>query len=192
MHLSRRLWWIGLLVAMLGLIAPATAAPIRNNIIDVDQFGDESDLPPNLLSDEEIERIDRLQNDATTPLAISDVSPDDGAVLISSANQFGFLDIETGDTVPVDAAVFDFFVPLPFLGFGQFSWQDERTLGVLAVNFFAVGNEDAFVTLSIDRYTGEVFATAVGIPDENIGIVSVAPNLTSWLIVREPPEAEEV
>lgn len=192
MRLSRRLWWIGLLVAMLGLIAPVTAAPIRNNIIDVDQFGDESDLPPNLLSDEEIERIDRLQNDATTPLAISDISPDDGTVLISSANQFGFLDIETGDTVPVDAAVFDFFVPLPFLGFGQFSWQDERTLGVLAVNFFAVGNEDAFVALSIDRYTGEVFATAVGIPDENIGIVSVAPNLTSWLIVREPPEAEEV
>lgn len=192
MHLSRRLWWIGLLVAMLGLIAPATAAPIRNNIIDVDQFGDESDLPPNLLSDEEIERIDRLQNDATTPLAISDISPDDGAVLISSANQFGFLDIETGDTVPVDAAVFDFFVPLPFLGVGQFSWQDERTLGVLAVNFFAVGIEDAFVALSIDRYTGEVFATAVGIPDENIGIVSVAPNLTSWLIVREPPNAEDV
>ncbi|PJF24043.1 MAG: hypothetical protein CUN53_19830, partial [Phototrophicales bacterium] len=65
----------------MGLVSRTFAQSVS---IDVDQFGDEADLPPNLLSDEEIERIDRLQNDATTPLAISDISPDDSAVLISS------------------------------------------------------------------------------------------------------------
>lgn len=192
MRHSRRVWWIGLIVALVGMVSPVFAAPIRNNIVNVDQFGDEKDLPPNLLSDEEIERIDRLQNDAKYPSALSEISPDDGAVLFSSADGIAFLEIETGDTVAVDTTVFDFFVPLPFFGFGRFSWQDERTLGVLAVNFFATGNEDAFAALAIDRYSGTITAQPVGIPDENIGIVSVAPNLTSWLIVREPPSEDDV
>lgn len=187
MRLSRRLWWIGVLVALVGLVAPVAAAPIRNNIVNVNQFGDEKDLPPNLLSDEEVERIDRLQNGASYPVPISEISPDDAAVLISSSEGIAFLDIATGDTVPVDTAVFDFLVPLPFFGFGSYSWQDESTLGVLAVNFFATGNEDVLAALFIDRFTGSISAAPVGIPDENIGIVSVAPNLTSWLIVREPP-----
>ncbi|WP_298820369.1 alpha/beta hydrolase family protein [Chloroflexus sp.] len=191
MRLSRQLWWIGVLVAIVGLVAPTAAAPVRNNIVNVDQFGDEADLPPNLLSDEEIERIDRLQNGASSPLAISEMSPDDAAVFISSREGFAFLSIETGDTVPVDASVFDVVVPLPFLGVGSFSWQDDRTLGVLAINFFATGLQDALVALLIDRFTGEISGFPVGIPDENIGIVSISPSLTTWLIVREPPEAED-
>ncbi|MFN3372998.1 MAG: alpha/beta hydrolase family protein [Chloroflexus sp.] len=191
MRRSRRLWWIGVLVALVGLVAPVTAAPIRNNIVNVNQFGDEKDLPPNLLSDDEIAKIDRLQNDVSYPVPRSDISPDDAAVLIESNEGFAFLDITTGDTVPIAAEAFDFFVPLPFFGVGRFSWQDESTLGVLAVNFFATGLEDAFAALFINRFTGEISAFQVGLPDENLGIVSIAPNLTSWLIVREPPTAEE-
>lgn len=191
MQLPNRLWWIGVLVAIIGLVAPVSAAPPRNNIINVDQFGDAKNLPPNLLSDEEIAKIDRLQNGASYPLAISEISPDDTAVLISSSEGFAFLDITTGETVPIDTTVFDIFVPLPLLGFGSYSWQDENTLGVLAVNSFATGNEDALVALFIDRFTGSISTFAVGIPDQNFGFVSVAPNLTSWLIVREPPSATE-
>ncbi|WP_322488858.1 alpha/beta hydrolase family protein [Chloroflexus sp.] len=191
MQLPRQLWWIGVLVAIVSLVAPAAAATSRNNIVSVDQFGDEKDLPPNLLSDEEIERIDRLQNGASYPLAISEISPDDAAVLISSNEGIAFLDIATGNTVPVDTTVFDFLVPLPFVGFGSYSWQDERTLGVLAINFFATSNADALAALFIDRFTGSISAAPVGIPDGNVGLVSIAPNLTSWLILREPPGASE-
>lgn len=191
MRLSRRLWWIIVLATIVGLVAPAAAAPIRNNIVNVDQYGDEKDLPPNLLSDEEIERIDRLQNGASYPVAISEISPDDGAVLISSNEGLAFLEIATGDTVPIDTTVFDFLVPLPFFGFGRYSWQDESTLSVLAVNFFATGNEDALAALFFDRFTGSIIAIPVGIPDQDFGFISIAPNLTNWLILREPPGAED-
>ncbi|MEF3273734.1 MAG: prolyl oligopeptidase family serine peptidase [Chloroflexus sp.] len=190
MRLPRQCWWIGVLVAIVGLLSPVSAAPIRNNIVNVNQFGNEDDLPPNLLSDEEIERIDYLQNGASFPLAVSEISPDDAAVFISSRDGFAFLDTETGATVPVDPAIFDAALPLPFFGVGSYSWQDDQTLSVLAVNFFATGLEDALVALFIDRFTGEVTGFPVGIPDENIGIVSIAPNLTSWLIVRESPGNE--
>ncbi len=190
MAFSHRLWWLGTLCLVLSLVAPATAAPIRNNIVNVDQFGPEKDLPPNLLTDEEIERIDRLQNGATYPLAISEISPDDGAVLISSANGLGFLDINSGDVLPIDESMFDFFVPLPFFGFGSFNWQDETTLGVLTVNFFATSSADTLVAVYINRFDGSFNAQPVPIPDD-VGLVSVAPNLTRLLVAREPPGAED-
>ncbi|MDW8403371.1 alpha/beta hydrolase family protein [Chloroflexus sp.] len=190
MRLSRRLWWIIVLATIVGLVAPAAAAPIRNNIVNVDQYGNKKDLPPNLLSDEEIERIDRLQNGASYPVAISEISPDDGAVLISSNEDFAFLEIATGDTVPIDPLTFAVVFPLPFFGIGSFSWQDERTIGTLALNGFATGPQDALVALYIDRFTADVSAFVVGLPDENVGIVSIAPNLTNWLILREPPSEE--
>ncbi len=182
----RSIAWIGLLIVVIGLVAPATAAPIRNNIVNVDQFADEADLPPNLLSDEEIERINRLQNGAIGVGIISDISPDDGAVLIGTSNGLAFLEIKTGDTVPVDTSAFAFLTPLPVLGLGEFSWQDERTIGTLALNAFATSYEDIFAVLAIDRYSGEIAASIIGVPDVSIadGIISIAPNLTTWLILR--------
>jgi hypothetical protein len=185
LHL-RSIAWIGLLIVVVGLVAPATAAPMRNNIVNVDQFADEADLPPNLLSDEEIERINRLQNGAIGVRIISDISPDDGAVLIGTSNGLAFLEIKTGDTVPVDTSAFAFLTPLPALGLGEFSWQDERTIGTLALNAFATSNEDIFAVLAIDRYSGEIAASIIGVPDASIadGISSIAPNVTTWLILR--------
>ncbi|GIV91556.1 alpha/beta hydrolase family protein [Chloroflexus aurantiacus] len=188
--------WIGLLIVVIGLVAPVAAAPLRNNIVNVDQSGDEADLPPDLLSEAEIERIDRLQNGVVRVGIISNISPDDGAVLVNSSNGIAFLDITTGDTVPVDTSVFEFLVPLPFLGIGEFSWQDDSTIGVLALNAFATSSEDIFAVIAINRYDGTVVAVEfIAVPDSLApdGIISVAPNLTTWLILRDSsPENGEI
>jgi dipeptidyl aminopeptidase/acylaminoacyl peptidase len=179
-------WSLALLVlVLLAGASPAIAQRQANNILTVDT----SEPPDDLLSPEEVERIDRLQNESVYPLPFSPVSPDDRAVFITSGENIGFLDIEDGSITPLSPESFGFFVPLPLTGFSTFSWLDERTLGALGLNFEAQTVEEAFVKLRIDRETLKVSAEPVPLP-ANTSIVSVAPNIDNFLLVQIPPEEE--
>jgi dipeptidyl aminopeptidase/acylaminoacyl peptidase len=168
-------------------VTPAIAQEQKNNIQIVDQS---EDPPVDLLSEEEIERIDRLQNEAVTTLPFSPVSPDDSTVLALSGDDIVFVNIADGSGVVLDPNSFGPFAPLPLLGFSSFVWLDERTLGSLALDFNARREEEAFVKLFIDRETLEVSAERVRFPSDVL-LLSVAPNLDTYLLALLPPEPEE-
>lgn len=182
-------WSLALLVLLLlAGLTPAHAQQSRanNNILNVNA----SDAPDDLLSPEEVERIQRLQNEAITVVPFSPVSPDDQVVFVISDEQIGFLNIQDGSSRALSTEAFGNFAPLPLLGVTTFSWLDERTLGALGLNFEARVIEDAFVKLLIDRETLRVRAEPVRLP-ANTALVSVAPNLDHFVLVQLPPEEEE-
>jgi poly(3-hydroxybutyrate) depolymerase len=182
-------WSLALLVlVLLAGLTPAHAQQSRtnNNILTVDA----SDAPEDLLAPEEVERLQRLQNEAVYPLPFSPVSPDDKVVLAISGEQIAFLNIEDGSSRAINPEAFGSLAPLPLLGFSSFSWLDERTLGALAINFDAGTVEEAFVKLLINRDTLRLSAEPVRLP-ENTSIVSVAPNIDNFLLVQLPPAEEE-
>jgi dipeptidyl aminopeptidase/acylaminoacyl peptidase len=181
-------WSLALLVlVLLAGLTPAQAQQSRanNNILTVDA----TDAPEDLLAPEEVERIARLQRDVFGIAPFSPVSPDDQMVLVSSEEQIGFLNIQDGTTRAINPEAFGPFAPLPLLGFSSFSWLDERTLGALAINFDARTADEAFVKLLINRDTLRLRAEPVRIP-ENTSIVSIAPNIDSFLIAQLPSENE--
>jgi dipeptidyl aminopeptidase/acylaminoacyl peptidase len=182
-------WSLALLVlVLLAGLTPAHAQQSRanTNILTVDA----TDAPDDLLSPEEVERIQRLQNEAVYPVPFSPVSPDDKVALIISGEQIGFLNIEDGSIRAINPEAFGAYAPLPLLGFSSFSWLDERTLASLAINFDARTVEEAFVKLLINRDSLRLSAEPVRLP-ENTSIVSVAPNVDNFLLVQLPPEEEE-
>ncbi len=180
-------WLLALLIlACAAGLAPARAQAPQNNIVVVDP-----DRPPrNLLSDEEVARIERLQTETVTPLPLSPVSPDDQVVLVVSDEQLGLLNLRDGSSLAIDPERFGSFAPLPLSGFTRFSWLDGRTLGALAINFAAARPEESFVKLRIDRETLAISAEPIPLPAD-AGIVSVAPDLDRYLLVVRPPTAPE-
>ena len=76
-------WLLALLTLFLVVGAvPAVAEEQPNNILVVDNSTPPP--PPDLLDEDEVARIDRLQNEAVTTLPLSPVSPDDQTVLATS------------------------------------------------------------------------------------------------------------
>ncbi|GAB4433240.1 MAG: prolyl oligopeptidase family serine peptidase [Chloroflexi bacterium OHK40] len=183
-------WWLPvlLLLALPGAIVPVQAQEQPNNILVVDTQKPEP--PPDLLSEEEVDRLDRLQNEAVFSLPISPVSPDDRTVLVTSGEELAFLSLDDGSTSVINPESLGNYSPLPLAGFSSFSWLDERTIGALAVDFAAEEQANAIVKLRIDRETLAINAEPVPLP-ENTGIVSVAPNLDFFLLVMLPPSEQD-
>ena len=182
-------WLLAMLTLFLVVGAvPAVAEEQPNNILVVDNSTPPP--PPDLLDEEEVARLDRLQNEAVTTLPLSPVSPDDQTVLATSGEELAFLNIQDGSAAVIDPESFGNYSPLPLAGFSSFSWLDERTLGALAVDFSASTPEDALVKLLIDKETLEIRAEPLRLPG-GTGLVSVAPNLERFLLVLLPPEPEE-
>lgn len=168
-------------------VAPALAQEQANKILVVDPSAESP--PANLLGDEEVERIARLQTETVLAAPVSPVSPDDRLALITSGEQIGFLNIQDGSSVALDTEAFSRYAPLPLLGISAFSWLDERTLGSLAVDFGTPDPGAALVRLRIDSETLQVSAEPISLP-ESTGLVSVAPSLDRFLLVLFPPEEE--
>lgn len=183
-------WLLALIVlALVATVAPAQAqSRIKDNIVVVNPFDDVEE--DNLLTDEEIEKIDRLQNELYFVAPFSPVSPDDQAVLVITPDELGFLNINDGSTVAIPVEDLGPIVPLPLLGFFNFSWVDDRTLGALAINFAADTIEEAYIVLLIDRITLEFGGIQLRIPS-NTDISSVSPDFTKYLLVQYPLEEEE-
>jgi dipeptidyl aminopeptidase/acylaminoacyl peptidase len=181
------------LIVALALLVVAVAAPARaqeqaNGVVLFDPSADEP--PPPLLADDEVERIDRLQNEAVYTLAVSPVSPDDQYVMVSSGEQIGLLNIQDGSSVALDSAIFERFVPLPLLGLAPFSWLDTTTIGTLAIDLASRDPATALVRLAIDRETFDISADVISLPADT-GVVSVAPDLERFLLVVLPPQPDE-
>jgi hypothetical protein len=105
---------------------------------------------PELLGDEELARLSDLRSAALVPKykIESQVSPDDGTVLVSAHGDRFFLDLRTGATVPVNQE--QLILPL-----ANFIWLDDDTVGFLTSRM----NQDNTVAVlgaGIDRHTGEV------------------------------------
>lgn len=177
-------------LVLLAVLILAGAGPLRaqeraNNVVVVDPSADEP--PPNLLADEEVARISRLQTETVVAVPVSPVSPDDQVVLVSSEERIGLLNIQDGSSVAFDAEAFSRYAPLPLLGISAFSWLDARTLGALAVDFGTPRQDEALVRMRIDRETLRISTEVVRFP-ERTALVSVAPSLDRFLLVLFPPD----
>lgn len=182
-----RLRWI---VGLLGLALLVGAMPVhgqepKDTILIVDPS--KPDSVTDLLNEDEIARIDHLQNDVVYTLAISQVSPDDAALLVSSGEDVGFLNLDDGSLTPIPADLLGSYTPLPLLGLTHFSWLDATTLGCLAIDFNATSESDALKLLKIDRQTLAVDLEPIVVPP-NTALISVAPNLTRFLLALLPTD----
>ncbi|MBX0329856.1 prolyl oligopeptidase family serine peptidase [Oscillochloris sp. ZM17-4] len=185
--------WLPVLLASVLLlgVAPALAqdskTTTKNNIVTVQPTRRDEDLPT-VLGEEDVAKIDRLQSDLVVTVPSSPVSPDDQVVFVTSGDQLGFLNINDGSTVELPADDLGPFLPLPLLGISQFTWLDNETLGTLALNFAATTQDETLVLLGINRDTLELSGDYVTIP-QDLGIVSVSPDLMHFLVVLVPPDA---
>ncbi|WP_097653019.1 S9 family peptidase [Candidatus Chloroploca asiatica] len=174
-----------LIVAMAASVTPVQAQTGPNNVVSV-RFDEKR--PPDLLSEEEVERIARLQGETVYTVPSSPVSPDDQTILYTSDETIGFLNIQDGSTVVIDPELFGPFIPLPLLGFSDFAWLDNETLGSVALDLRAFEPEDAFVKLGINRSTLELSVMPLRLPVDT-GLVSISPDLNRFLLVLFPEEA---
>lgn len=181
-------WLLAVLaLALFAAAAPAAAQsrPPKNNVVvaDVESAG----YPADLLSEEEVAKIERLQNGLRFFRIASPVSPDDAAVLVSGPQDLGFLSLADGSVTQLNTDNFGPLIPLPLVGATSFRWIDERTLAGLGVNFAASGPQDLYVVILIDRITLEISAFAVPIP-AGTNILSVSPDFEKYLLVELPEE----
>jgi len=183
------------LLAVLALILLVSAAPAaaqnpapRNNVISVNVDGPR--YPDDLLDEEEVARIELLQNGVSFLLPFSPVSPDDKAVLVVGTEQLGFLDVDDGSVRTISAEQFGPIIPLPFFGFSEFTWLDERTLAALGINLQAQRLEDLYVIVTIDRITLEIAASPLRIPS-GTDILTVSPDLQKFLLFVLPPDESD-
>ncbi|NTV63907.1 MAG: prolyl oligopeptidase family serine peptidase [Oscillochloris sp.] len=190
----RLYWWLPVLLASLLVIGnvPARAEDVKiktkNNIVTVQPTYDDTESLPALLDNEdEVTKIQHLQQDKVNPSLASPISPDDQAVLISTDTQMGFLNINDGSIVELSAEALGPFVPLPFYGLSSFVWLDDQTLGCLALNYAANSQAEYVVALGINRATLEISVFYLVIPDD-LSIVSISPDLTHFAAAVIPPE----
>jgi len=184
-------WLPVLLVAILVIgINPARAQDskikTKNNIVTVQPTYDDTEKLPALLGEEDIAKINRLQTETVYPIPSSPVSPDDQTVFVTTNNQMGFLNINDGSIVELTQDALGPYLPLPFVGISGFSWLDDATLGTLAINYDANTPAEYLVLLGINRDTLELNSFPLTLPDD-LGVVSVSPDLTHFLMVVIPP-----
>lgn len=189
----RRYRWLLVVLASLLLIgiAPVRAEDSKtsekNNIITVQPTRRDEDLPT-VIGADDVAKIDHLQSDLVVTVPSSPVSPDDQVVFVTSGDQLGFLNINDGSSVELTSDALGPFMPLPLLGISQFTWLDNETLGTLALNFAARTPDQSLVLLGINRDTLELSGDYVVLP-QDLGIVSVSPDLLHFLMVVIPPDA---
>ncbi|EFO81342.1 peptidase S9 prolyl oligopeptidase [Oscillochloris trichoides DG-6] len=189
----RRYHWLPILLVALMVIGivPARAEEpkikVKNNVVTVEPLYSEEETLPTLLSDEEVAKIKRLQTEAVIATPSSSVSPDDQVVLVTSANAMAFLNINDGSSVAIPEEAWGPFFPVPMLGISSFTWLDDQTLGCLALNFSAELPQDYIGILGVHRETLELSFSPISLPDD-LGIVSVSPDLTRFLTVVIPQE----
>jgi dipeptidyl aminopeptidase/acylaminoacyl peptidase len=130
---------------------------------------------PNLLSNEELEKIAILQSAPLGMFLEGPVSPDGEAILAFTNEFFGFLNIQDGSQVPI---VDDF----PGLPLSNFFWINERFLATTA----AIETDDGFIIgLGVlDRLTGET--GVFRLPNDIPGIPVFASPDGRKLLVGDP------
>lgn len=185
--------WLPVLLASILLIgiAPAQAQDskitTKNNIVTVQQTGEDEELPT-FLGDDDAAKIKHLQGDLIITVPSSPVSPDDQVIFVTSGDQMGFLNINDGSSTELPAEALGPFLPLPMLGLSQFTWLDNETLGTLALNFAADTQAELLVLLGINRDTLELSGDYLQLPPDT-GFVSVSPDLQHFLLAILPPDA---
>jgi dipeptidyl aminopeptidase/acylaminoacyl peptidase len=179
-------WVMVLLVlVMIAVAAPVQAQiPPRDNVETLFPVFD-ADEHPFFLPSDEIDLLKRLQREPLYPVAITDVSPDDQAVLLSVGEELVLLNIVDGSASLVPLEIFGPFIPLAFAANVAFTWLDGRTLATLALNLDAQVPEDFLVILTIDRISLQVRASRLSLPSD-FGLVSVSPDLTRYFMVKFP------
>jgi dipeptidyl aminopeptidase/acylaminoacyl peptidase len=186
--------WIAatlVLALLVGAVPPARAQ--ENGVVTVDI---NQELPPDLLSPEEVDTIRRLTTIAIPPIPISPISPDNQVALVAFGEQagVGFLNIQDGSVQPIDLLfAYGNFFPVGLLG-NIVTWSDERTLvtiGVDASEEAQLQETPSFVLLFLNRETGEVSATALDLgPTEFPALLS--PLANKLLLFRdETPQEQE-
>lgn len=178
-------WLVALFIlATLFAVAPASAQGPRNNILTIDAT-DEDVAPSNLLSEEEVAKIERLQSEGQFIVPFSPVSPDDQAVLVLSTEEIGFLNINDGSSNVIDIDSFGPLLPLALVGQTNFNWVNERILAGIALNFAARNEDEAFVIVLIDRITLEIGAVPLRFPADT-AVAAIGPDFLHYLLVTLP------
>ncbi|MEM8534568.1 MAG: hypothetical protein AAGF95_27235, partial [Chloroflexota bacterium] len=173
-----------------GYSAPATQSLAEQSVggppVDIDPFEEY----PQLLTSEEIDKIDQLQNGAVTPVLLSPVGPDDTTVLMSTTDgAYYFTNTQDGSQVRVSSAFADQYIPLFLFGANPgwlFTWGDSSTVIGLALDalFFDV------VLVALDSTTGELIGEPLLLPDVPLSISPDASKLVALAIVDEEGAGE--
>ncbi len=152
-----------------------SATPARAQIMVLDP----EEEPEVTLEAAEAQKLAQLQA-VTSSTILSDVSPDDGSILVSTSAgdeaQWAFVDVNEGLLTPVDRAALD-LQPLT-----EIRWSDNHT----AV-YVSDGDADGPVLVSLDRNRGSVVTRTLDLPGFPI---SMAPN-GSRLVLAIRPHSEE-
>lgn len=183
------------LIALILLVSafPARAeeeSPITErgaNVLLVDQS--QGDLP-NVLSDDDAQLVEDLRTRKRVQM-LTNISPDDQAVLVVLDEEIGFLNIQTGDFRAFDPeTVFRRAAPAALAGAINWSWRDGRTLASLGV-VVDQQNRRQIGLVSVDRETLRVTATLLpGFPRDAVPVRS-SPNGNRVLMLREAEPEEE-
>jgi dipeptidyl aminopeptidase/acylaminoacyl peptidase len=188
-----------LALACLASLAPVHAAPKTVEIIDAGTSDEPIDLPQ-VLSDEEVARINELQTGVRLNGLLSSVSPDDTTAWASLDEEIGFLNVQDGSFQPVDLSVFGpSLLPSAFIGFAPLTWLDATTIGGIGLDLSAEQVGNALVLLTLDRVTGQPGAIRLDPEalefffEPNVFIITFAPNATrlAVAVVEEEPNGEE-
>ena len=171
------------------LSVTTTITDLGNNIFAVD--GRSGGLP-NLLSEQEVQTIAKLQSVPLGPdyKILSPVSPDDQAVLArTGGDKVYFVNLRDGGVTPVQV---ERLTPLT-----NYVWLDDNTLGFLTTDPTSKANTT--LGAGIDRRTGKVsygepqLAAIAALGSSTQVVAIIAPNLNKVLLIdsseAKPPPA---
>ncbi len=182
--------WLFMVLALacFASLAPTHAAPKTVEIIDAGTGEEPIDLPQ-VLTDEEVARIDELQNGLRANGLLSAVSPDDTTAWATLDEDVGFLNVQDGTFQPVDLGVFGpNLLPSAFIGFVPLTWLNDTTIAGIGLDLSAEQASNSLVLLTLDRITGQPGAiplnpTAIEVFFEpNVLIIAFAPNATRLVV----------
>lgn len=167
------------LATLIGTV-PANAASRKNkantktNVITVNA---EKGPLPELLNEEELDKLATLQFGQSEIYPLSAISPDDTSLLVVEGETIGFKNIMDGVTSPLDPASFQRFVPLGFDP-SISGWIDDSTLAVIGLDlatYAATEGAQGMALVLIDRNTGAVGGLPITLA-ENVFVVGLSPN----------------
>jgi dipeptidyl aminopeptidase/acylaminoacyl peptidase len=185
-------------LCLLASLSPVYAADPSVEIINVGTEDKPIDLPQ-VLSDEEVARIDQLQNGAQLNSLLSPLSPDETTAWAVLREELGFFNVQDGSFRPVSLDIFgQRLLPSAFLGFVPLAWFDGDTIGGLGLDLSAESLANAVVLITLNRNTAAVNVQPLNADalnlffEDNFFPIVFAPNATkvAAAIIEELPDEE--
>ncbi len=159
-------------LSTLQVIAICTALTVVTPLFAEVVIIDPGEPPDVVIPPDEAERLAQLLSaDYSYPL--SAISPDGAAVVAWIPPALVFLDVESGETVPIS---FDFF---NYLQLSELRWRDGKTL-----IFVGRDAEETTVLVTVNRETGAVDSAPLELPAEAFDLSPGGRRVLMWHIIE--------